>query len=125
MVFFPYIYILVDRIFFSMKNQKRKVLGISKVDEVRRIYFPKSVIEELGLTIGDRIKYMPGKKVVIEAANSDDEYSEKIGIKQRVFVPKYIMEKIGLQIGSDVIFLREGNNEITLSKLYDRIKWKA
>lgn len=100
-----------------------KILGISEVDEGRRIYLPKSVFEELGLKENDTFLLKLGERVYLvrQKRGSKQSIKVRVGTRQRVYLPREILERLKLSVGSKVIFLREGKN-ITLSRLEERIK---
>lgn len=98
---------------------KIEVLGIATVDDGRRVYFGKDILETLKLNTGDRVSFdTTGKRVVVSEANSG---GFKIGVQQRVYTPDEVMHRLNLAVGNDVIFLKEGR-KVTMSKLETRIK---
>jgi len=94
-----------------------EVLGISKIDEGRRLYIPVAVLKELGLNKGDRVRFV--KKNKVEMIPDDDGVMIDKG--QRIYATDKLVEMLELGIGSEVVFIKE-DGKITISKLIDRIR---
>jgi len=100
---------------------EKKVFGISKIDAGRRIYVPKTVLEELEATRGDYVHFKLGKRPAIEKAIENSDGKLKIDVRQRVYVPNWLMEALKTAISKEVIFIKEGR-DITISRLESRIR---
>ena len=103
-----------------VKNKERIILGVGKIDEGRRVYFPDSVIETLELEKGNKIVFRESKASL--EISKDERGATRIGHNQRVWVPKSVMKRLGLNLGDQVLFLKEEGTRVTLSRVVDRIK---
>lgn len=97
---------------------EKNVLGIATVDEIKRVYFPKSVLDILKVKIGDKIVFVLGSRIFIErssAVSPNPNTVRRIGAKQRVYVPPSVLRRLKLGVGSDVIFWRV-DGKVTMSR---------
>ena len=97
-----------------------RVIGISRVDEGRRIYLPRDLFDILNIK-GEICFKNVGKHIEVTTKDTEGGIKVSVGTKNRVYVPDEILERLKLEIGSNVIFLQEGG-KVTLSRLEDRIR---
>lgn len=98
----------------------RRVLGISKIDEGKRIYLPKSVMTELNVNIGEYV-VMKAKEPFFYIEKAKEGSGVKIDTKQRIYAPASLFQFLKAEIGNNLIFIKEGTG-VTISRLENRIK---
>lgn len=99
-----------------------KILGISRIDEGRRLYIPKGLADELNIKCGDSISFKPTKKgiKVFPKKNLDNAINGKVDSKYRIYFPEKALSSLNLKPNEKVIVLKE--EDIVLARLEDRIK---
>lgn len=92
-----------------------RVLGISRVSDLKRVFLPKAVREELKITENQGLKFYIKERKVVVVASAPGE--GKTDSKGRIYLPHQISERLSLKRGDDIIFLRGDSGEIFIAKL--------
>lgn len=91
-----------------------KILGISRLSETRRVFLPKAVREELGLSEGQGLSfYIKDRKVLVVPSGG----KKALDSRGRICIPQQIVERLSLKRGDDIIFLKGDGGEVFIAKL--------
>ena len=91
-----------------------RILGISKVSESGRIFVPKDVKAELD--VGSGYSFAVEEKRVVLVPSQGGRVLDERG---RLYLSKEVRKKLSIDVGSDIIFLKNDDGKILISKLED------